>query len=46
MLNTHREVGQPLFAATICTAIRTLIRKREPSLLQHEGKTAFKVSLA
>jgi hypothetical protein len=46
MLNAHREAGQPLFAATVRTAIRTLIRKREPSLLEHEEKTAFKVSLA
>jgi hypothetical protein len=46
ILNAHRKVGQPLFAATICTVIRTLIRKKEPSLLEHEGKTTFKVSLA
>jgi hypothetical protein len=46
MLNAHREAGQPLFVAIVRTTIRTLIRKREPSLLEHEGKTAFKVSLA
>ena len=46
MLNVHREARQPLFAAIVRTAIRTLIHKREPSFLEHEGKTAFKVSLA
>ena len=46
MLNGHREAGQPLFAATVHIVIRTLIYKKEPSLLEHEGKTTFKVSLA
>ena len=46
MLNAHREAGQPLFAATVRTSIRTLICKREPSLLEHEGKIAFEVNLA
>ena len=46
MLQAHRDVGQPLFASSIQNRIRSLIRKREPSLLEGEGPTDFKVSLA
>jgi hypothetical protein len=46
MLKAHREAGQPLFATTVRTTIITLIQRRQLSLLQHEGRTTFKVSLA
>ena len=46
MLQAHRDAGQPLFASSIRNRIRGLIRKKEPSLLEGEGKTTFRVSLA
>ena len=46
MLQAHRDVRQPLFTSSIRNRIRSLIRKREPSLLEEEGPTDFKVSLA
>ena len=45
MLEAHRDVGQHLFTFIIRNRIRYLIRKREPSLLEGEGKISFKVSL-
>lgn len=45
MLQAHRDVGQPLFASLIQNRIRSLICKREPSLLEGEGPTDFYVSL-
>ena len=46
MLQAHREVGQPLFAASIRNRIRSFICKKKPSLFEGEGPTDFKVSLA
>jgi hypothetical protein len=45
MLKALREAGQPLFASSVRTRIRTLILTKEPQLLQQDGKTSFKVSL-
>ena len=46
MLQAHRDVGHPLFASLIRNRIRILICKMEPNLLEGEGPTDFKVSLA
>ena len=46
MLQVHRDVGQTLYVSLIQNRIRSLIRKIEPSLLEGEGPTDFKVSLA
>lgn len=46
MLQAHRNAGQPLFASTIRNSIRCLIHKKEPTLLEGDGKTALKVGLA
>lgn len=46
MLQAHRDAGQLLFASLIRNRIRSLIRKREPNLLEGEGPTDFKVSLS
>ncbi|KAG0628609.1 hypothetical protein M758_1G039100 [Ceratodon purpureus] len=40
-----RDAGQPLFASSVRTRIRTLIETRQPQLLQQEGSRAFKEQL-
>ncbi|KAG0599992.1 hypothetical protein M758_12G192100 [Ceratodon purpureus] len=45
MLQGLRDAGQPLFASSVRTRIRTLIETRQPQLLQQEGNRAFKGQL-
>ena len=45
LLKAHREAGQPLFATSVRTLIRTLIQKREPHLLDFQSPNGFRVSL-
>ena len=43
MLQTHWDVGHPLYASSIWNRIRSLVHKMEPSLLEGESPTDFKV---
>jgi len=45
LLKAHHDSSQPLYASLVKNLIRTLIEKKEPSLLKYKSTSGFRVFL-